>query len=123
MPVQNEIGAHAATPHPHVIFVRLPAVAPLQPGEPKGPAKRAARRSPPKGRRKRQEKRRMIKPLIAAVCALAMYLVLGTHVPFLGAAAVVFPALRAVPFLGAWVCFLTYKGIASLSLFSWVAAR
>jgi hypothetical protein len=130
MPAQNEIGARAATPDApvQVIFVRLPADAPLQPGEPRpaarpkrAPVKGKARRSPARGRRKRQEKKTMIKTVLAIVCALAVYVVLGSVLPPSGAVAVTFPVLRAIPALGAWLCFLTFKGIASLCLFSYVA--
>ncbi len=129
MPTQNEIGAAMAQRAPdapvQIVFVRLPHDAPLQPGEPR-PARRTrtpakARRSPAKGRRGRQEKRKMIKTILAVVCALAVYVLLGGAVPLSGHTAVVFPVLRLVPAIGAWLCFLTWKGIASLCLFSYVA--
>lgn len=63
----------------------------------------------------------MIKTILAVVCALAVYVVLGSAVPLSGTTAVVFPVLRLVPALGAWLCFLTFKGIASLCLLSYVA--
>ncbi len=63
----------------------------------------------------------MIKTILAVVCALAVYVVLGSVIPLSGHVAVTFPVLRLVPALGAWLCFLTFKGIASLCLFSYVS--
>jgi hypothetical protein len=63
----------------------------------------------------------MVKTFIAVVCALALYVVLGGVIPLSGYTAVTFPALRLLPVVGAWICFLTFKGIASMCLFSYVA--
>lgn len=131
MPTHNEIGARAATPDPpaQVVLVRRPAGGarqargPRPARKPMAPARKTARRSSPKKRRGRQEKRKMIKTVLAIVCALAVYVVLGGAVPLSGHTAVVFPVLRTVPALGAWVCFLTYKGIASLAVYGAVASR
>lgn len=130
MPAQNEIGTRAATPDPpvQVVFVRLPADAPRQPGEPrtaagprKAPVKGAARRSPPKRRKRKQETKKMIKTFIAIVAAVAIYVALGIMIPLSGHTAVVFPALQVVPAVGLWLCFLTYKGIAALAALSAIA--
>ncbi len=122
MPAQNEIGRAAAPDAPaQIVFVRLPADAPLQPGEPrpatkpkKAPVKGAPRRSPRRGRKKNQETKKMIKTFLAIVAAVAVYVALGIVLPVTGHTAIVFPALQVVPALGLWLCFLTYKGIAAL---------
>lgn len=129
MPAQNEIGARAATPDApvQVIFVRLPADAPLQPGEPrpaakpKAPVKGRARRSPPRGRKRKQETKKMIKTFLAIFAAVAVYIALGIVIPLSGHIAVVFPILQVVPAVGMWLCFLTYKGIVGLVAFSAIA--
>lgn len=123
MPARDEIGARAAraTPAPvQVVFVRLPEGAPLQPGEPR--PKKTARRSPPKGRTRRQEKKRMIKLALTVAIAFAAYVALGM-VPLLGHVAVTFPVLAAIPVVGAYACFLTFKGVAALALFSYVGRK
>jgi hypothetical protein len=124
MPARDEIGTTAAGPAVapvQVVFVRLPADAPRQPGE--APLeKKTSRRSPAKRRRGKQEKKRMIKLALTVAIAIAAYIALGM-VPFLGHVAVTFPLLAAVPVLGAYICFLTFKGIASLALFSYVGRK
>ncbi len=131
MPAHRETPAGPAIgPGPaQIVFVRLPADAPLQPGEPR-PARRTSkprpkatgpRRSPAKGRRGKQEKKKMIKTFIALVASVAIYVLIGGYVPISGHQAVVFPVLRLVPAVGMWLCFLTYKGILSLAAFSAIA--
>ena len=131
MPAVDEIGARAGTPGApvQVIYVRLPADAPRQPGEPKAPrapAKKTARRSPPKGRSRKQETNKMtqtIKLAAIIVLTLALYAIIGVYAPFLGHVAVTFPLLAAIPAVGAWACFLTFKGIICLATFGWLGKK
>ncbi len=121
MPAIDETGARARTPDApvQVIFVRLPAGAPRQPGEPAlGPKRKpAARKSPPKGRTRKQEKKKMIKTGFAILVSLACYLVLGIYIPALGHVAVAFPLLLGIPTVGMWLGMLTFKGIVALGTF------
>lgn len=129
MPTQNEIGATARPDAPvQIVFVRLPADAPPQPGEPRpaakperAPVKRAARRSPARGRKRRQETKKMIKTFLAIFAVVAIYVAMGIMLPISGHTAIVFPALQVIPAVGLWLCFLTYKGILALAAMSAIA--
>lgn len=130
MPAVRESPAPQGAPV-QIVFVRLPADAPPQPGEPptavgpkkRAPVKRAARRSPARGRKKDQETKKMIKLALAIVLSLACYVILGMYLPFLGYVAVRFPLLAILPVVGAWASFLTFKGIAALSLFGYLGRK
>jgi hypothetical protein len=129
MPTQNEIGATARPDAPvQIVFVRLPADAPPQPGEPRpaakpkrAPVRGKARRSPAGGRKRKQETKKMIKTFLAIFAAVAIYVAMGIMLPITGHTAVVFPALQVIPAVGLWICFLTYKGIAALAARSAIA--
>lgn len=129
MPAIRENTARPTPDAPvQIVFVRLPADAPLQPGEPRpaagskrAPVKGKARRSPTGGRKRKQETKKMIKTFLAIFAAVAVYIALGIMIPLSGHTAVVFPALQVIPAVGLWLCFLTYKGIVGLVAFSAIA--
>ncbi len=132
MPAADETGARAAGPGGpvQVVFVRLPADAPPQPGEPrpaarprKAPVKGGPRRSPFRGRRKKQETTKMIKSFVVLLVLVAVYVACGVLAPVTGHTAIVFPTLAVVPAVGSWVCFLTYKGIAAMLTASFVGSK
>ncbi len=64
-----------------------------------------------------------LKLALTVVLALALYAVLGAYAPFLGRVAVTFPLLAAVPAVGAWACFLTFKGLICLATFGWLGRK
>jgi len=65
----------------------------------------------------------MIKSFVVLFILVAVYVACGALVPALGHTAVVFPTLAAVPAVGAWICFLTYKGIIALVTASAISAK
>jgi len=105
-----------------VIFVRMPPEA-SEKKMPRTPAppRRGRRRSPLFRSISKRSKRKMIKLAFILFVVFAVYIALGILLPISGGTAVVFPAIAAIPKVGGFLCYLTYKGIACIAAFSALA--
>ncbi len=65
----------------------------------------------------------MIKLAFLLVISFLVYVAIGAVLPVAGSTAIVFPTVAAIPAVGAWLCFLTYKGIAAIAVFGALGKR
>jgi hypothetical protein len=115
---RNLKGATAPREHEpvRVVLVRMPSRkrVPRTPA----PPKRGRRRSPSLRSITKRSKKRMIKLAFILFVVFAVYVALGAVLPASGGTAIVFPALAAIPKVGGWLCYITYKGIACVAAFA-----